>query len=196
MIFKLVPRRLLFLGAGAILAPLAAGAIAHTTRARAAQLAQAVNDTVMKTEAQAAELLQHSARRPDRRGVTRALENFERRRADLQEPALVIAELTAACRAAGANIEGIRPLAARGGMTQHSVLSPQSSPPRYQLIVRADYATQARLMDACSRRRLPVRVVGFTIAPFEGEAVTGQLRGEITVEAYQPAVAAMQEPKP
>lgn len=201
MTLKQLPKRMILLGAAGIAAPLVAGLIAQTARAHAAELAESVRQTYLKTQAQAAELLEHSAHAPDRGTVTRTREHLERRRADSHEPALVIAELTAACRAAGANVEGVRPLIARGGFPERSagggrVHASDRSTARYQLIVRADYPTQARLMDACSRRRLPVRVVGFTIAPFDGEPETGQLRGEITVEAYQPVFPIGEEQRP
>lgn len=192
-------------------APLACVALVLASGQRVSSTLASVELSESRISADAAELHRLAALNLDPASLRRARTWLERQQADALEPALVIAELTAACRSVGADVEGIRPLdgarrsrprptaparptdpSAVSAAARSALAELEDSPPRYRITVRADYAMLGELMDACSRRRLPVRVTAVTVTPTDPPESRpfAALRAEITVETYRPPTGA------
>jgi len=179
-----------------IAAVTAAAAAANIARARASGLMVDLESAAGQARNGAHMLSTVVERGEPEREVVRLREELAQLDADLRQPALVTAELTSACRATGVRVVGIRPMPRPAVQGQNSSDTADESP-LYLLQVLAEYPRLASLMDEFTRRRLPVRVVGYAIDPVEDDSQgTHVLRAEITVEAYRAVRTARQEASP
>ncbi|MCB9854592.1 MAG: type 4a pilus biogenesis protein PilO [Phycisphaerales bacterium] len=118
--------------------------------------------------------------------VSRMRVDFQSRLRDSMKLGLVVTQLSEEARRAGLQIVEIQPQRPRDMNSARF--------PLFKVTVVGDYQRIATYMGGCRQQRIPARVVDFNIVPATegGEHVTGQLRADITVEAYaSEAVAAI-----
>lgn len=118
--------------------------------------------------------------------VSRMRVDFQSRMRDSMKLGLVVTQLSEEARRAGLQTVEIQPRRPRDANNARY--------PLFRVTVVGDYRQIATYMGNCRNQRIPARVVDFTIVPASADAApaSGQLRADITVEAYaSEAVAAI-----
>lgn len=194
-----LPRSVWLLGGAALLLPVATGTAVLVAHGQVAHTSENLERLAAESREAVAELHAIAARSPDPDALRRLEKTVEQQCDDARKPAIVIAELSAACARIGVRVESIRPVRLAGS-SPPAAAGPADNDPTTgcELTLRADCATLGRLLDDLRGGRLPLRITAMTLDAEERgpDKPFGVLRADITVETFRASPSAKTEGRP